>query len=137
MTAINHLSRLAEHQATILDILERGERLLRSADRDPQALARTRWELARAVMAYQGFKHREIFDPIAREADAKRAGTARRLKAACVSSGETFRAYVARWSSVDVLGCWDEYQRAAHKLIADLRAGLAQEKREAEALLRN
>lgn len=128
------LARFAEHQATLHDILGRGERLL--GERDAVALARTRWELARAVMAYQGFKHREIFDPVARGPDAERARVARRLKAACVEAGETFRAYVAKWSSADVIGRWDEYHPAAHALIADLRAHMAREKDEAEALLR-
>lgn len=135
MTQANHLARLDEHQATIHAILRRGERLLRSPDRDAAALARTRWELARAVMAYQGFKHRDLFDPIAAAAEPARARVAQRLKAECVSSGETFRAHVAKWSAGSVLDRWDEYQAAALRLIADLRAGMTRERREAEALL--
>lgn len=136
MTYAHRLARLDEHQATIHDVLRRGERLLRSPDHDAAAIARTRWELARAVMAYQGFKHRELFDPIAATGDPARAATARRLKAACVSSGEAFRAYLAKWSVGDVLDRWDEYQPAALRLIADLRAQLAREKYDAEALLK-
>lgn len=87
-------------------------------------------------MAYQGFKHREIFDPAMRLPDPDRAGAARRLKDMCLASDHAFRAYVSKWSSVDVLDRWDEYRPAALRLIADLRTGVAQEKAEARTLLR-
>ena len=70
MATDTRLMRLEEHQATIHDILRRGERMLRAPERDATALARTRWELARAILAYQGFKHHEIFDPVARRGPA-------------------------------------------------------------------
>jgi hypothetical protein len=136
MNPDKRLVRLEEHQTTIHDILRRGERMLRAPDRDAAGLARTRWELARAVLTYQGFKHHEIFDPIARRGPAGYADAARRLKAACVASGDAFRAYVARWSAVSVLDRWDEYQPAALALIAGIRDDLARERREAGALLK-
>ena len=136
MATDTRLMRLEEHQATIHDILRRGERVLRAPERDATALARTRWELARAILAYQGFKHHEIFDPVARRGPAARADAARRLKAACVASGDAFRAYVARWSAVSVVDRWDEYQPAAFALIAGIRDHLARERREAGELLK-
>jgi hypothetical protein len=136
MSPDTRLVRLEEHQTTIHDILRRGERMLRAPDRDAAGLARTRWELARAILAYQGFKHHEIFDPVARRGPAGYADAARLLKAACVASGDAFRAYVARWSAVSVLDRWDEYQPAALALIAGIRDDLARERREAGALLK-
>lgn len=136
MNPDTRLARLDAHQTTIHDILRRGERMLRAPERDAAALARARWELARAILAYQGFKHHEIFDPIARRGPAVRADAARRLKAACVATGDAFRAYVARWSAVSVLDRWDEYQPAALALIAGIRDHLGRERREAEALLK-
>lgn len=136
MTDDPRLGRLDEHQATILNILRRGERMLGAAEPDAAALARARWELARAVMTYQGFKHRELFDPLAAAGCPDRAGAARRLKADCLASGEAFRAYVAKWSSVSVLDRWAEYHPAALRLIADLRGHLARERAETERLLR-
>ena len=135
MVSDSRLARLDEHQATILDIVRRGERMLHGPDRDAAGLARARWELARAIMAYQGFKHREIFDPVAEAGDAGRAHAARRLKADCIAVGEGFRAYVARWSAVSVLDRWDEYHAAALKLIADIRGHLLRERADAAALL--
>lgn len=129
------LTRLDEHQATILDITRRGERMLHAPDRDAAGLARARWELARAILAYQGFKHREIFDPVAARGSPQQAAAARRLKAECTTTGDRFRAYVSTWSSVSVLDRWEEYQAAALRLIADLREQLARERREAEMLL--
>lgn len=135
MASDSRLARLDEHQATILDIMRRGERMLRAPDRDAAGLARGRWELARALLAYQGFKHREIFDPIAGLGAPGHADTARRLKVECVATGDAFRAYIARWSAVSVLDRWDEYQPAALALIAGIREQLARERREAAALL--
>lgn len=135
MNIDTRLARLDEHQATILDITRRGERMLRAPERDAAGLARGRWELARAIMAYQGFKHREIFDPVAARGAPQQAAAARRLKAECMATVDAFRAYVARWSSGSVIDRWDEYQAAALRLITDLRAQLARERREAEALL--
>lgn len=129
------LTRLEEYQATILGILQRGERLLNATERDAAALARTRWELARAMLAYQGFKHRELFDPITASGCPRRAPLARRLKNDCLAMGEAFRAYVAKWSAVSVLDCWAEYQPAALRLITQIRDHLARERRETAALL--
>lgn len=128
------LARLDEHQAAILDILRRGERMLHASERDVAGLARARWELARAILGYQGFKHREIFDPAAAGAPSH-AALARRLKAECVATGESFRAYLSRWSSVSVGDHWAEYQPAALALIATIRTHLARERREAQPLL--
>lgn len=130
------LVRLDEHQATIHDILRRGERMLRAPERDAAGLARARWELARAILGYQGFKHREIFDPIAERDAPDRAQVARRLKAECVATGDAFRAYVAKWSAVSVLDHWDEYRPAALATVAGIRDHLARERREAGALLK-
>ncbi len=129
------LVRLDEHQAIIHDILRRGERMLRAPDRDAAGLARARWELARAIMAYQGFKHHEIFDPIARRDAPDRAEAARRLKAECVATGDAFRTYVARWTKVSVIDHWHEYHPAAMALLAGIKDHLARERREAAALL--
>lgn len=135
LPADRRLARLDEHQATILNIVHRGERMLNAPERDAAALARTRWELARAVLAYQGFKHRELFDPASASDDPRRATTARRLKAECAAAGDSFRAYVTRWSAVSVLDRWAEYQPAALRLIADIRTQLTRERHEAAALL--
>jgi hypothetical protein len=136
MASDPRLVRLDEHQATIQDILRRGQRMLRAPDRDAAGLARARWELARAIMAYQGFKHREIFDPIARAGAPDHAHAARRLKGECVAAGDAFRAYVAKWSAVSILDHWSEYQPAALALIAGIKDHLTRERREAGTLLK-
>ncbi len=135
MASDSRLVRLDEHQAIIHDILRRGQRMLRAPDRDAAGLARARWELARALLTYQGFKHHEIFDPVAMRGPPDRVATARRLKSECIATGDTFRAYVARWSTGSVLDRWDEYQPAALALIGLLKDHLARERREAGALL--
>ena len=136
MSNPDRLKQLDAHQTIILEIIAAGERLLAAPERDAAALARKRWELARALMAYQGFKHREIFDPLAARGGPDQARAARRLKADCVAMGESFRAYVARWSAVSVCDRWDEYQAAATKLVADLRLHLRRERSETSSLLR-
>ncbi|HEX8382854.1 MAG TPA: hypothetical protein VF592_05700 [Sphingomonas sp.] len=135
MNIDNRLKRLDEHQAAIHALVRRGERLLGAADHDAPELARGRWELARAIMAYQGFKHREIFDPITARGTADQARTARRLKAKCVARGDAFRAYVAKWSAVSVLDRWDEYRPAAIAMIAEIKEQLTRERGEAAMLL--
>lgn len=129
------LTRLDEHQSAILDILRRSERLLKAPERDAPALARERWELARALLAYQGFVNREVFDPLIASGGPRRAPVARRLKADCAAAGEAFRAHVAKWSAAGVLDRWAEYQPATLALIARLRDQLARERRDGAALL--
>lgn len=130
------LTRLGEHQSGILAILRGAEPLLLDpVERDVAGPARARWALMRALMGYQQFKHREIFDPaIAGRVlgDAQRAG---RMKRACMMMGDEFRGHVAKWSAADVGGCWPIYQPAALAMVARLRAHIAKEREEIEALL--
>ncbi|WP_375426962.1 hypothetical protein [uncultured Sphingomonas sp.] len=128
--------RLGEHQTVIHDILRRDEQVLRSPERNAEALARSRWALARAIIAYQAFKHHEIFDPVMRRGSPADAAAARRLKAECIASGDAFRTYVAKWSKVSILDHWTEYQAAALALVAAVRCHLARERAATTALLR-
>lgn len=136
MKGTDRLAQLDAHQATIAAIMREAGKMLRSPDRDAAGLSRKRWEVTRALMAYQGFKHREIFDPIVAKGAPDEARAARRLKADCIAMGDTVRAYVAHWSAVSVADCWDEYQPAATALIATLRDHMTRERRDAAQLLR-
>lgn len=136
MSNNRRLAQLDAHQAVILEMLKRGEGLLNAPERDAGALARTRWELVRALMAYQRFKHSEIFDPVAAKGCTDEARLARRLKSDCLQMGEAFRAYVATWSSRSVLECWAEYHPAALALVARIRDHMATERRETGRLLK-
>lgn len=130
------LTPLNEHQSGILAIIRGSEPLLLAPlERDVAGLARARWALMRALMGYQQFKHREIFDPAIAGAvlgDAQRAG---RMKRACTIMSDEFRGYVAKWSAADVGGSWPSYQPAALAMVARLRAHIAREREEIEALL--
>jgi hypothetical protein len=130
------LDRLRAHQDGILVIMGGAEPLLRDpAVRDVAALARARWALMRALTAYGLFKHNEIFDPAICRRVLGEAQRVERMKRACITMGDQFRAYVTKWSGTDVAGEWAIYQPTALAMIARLREHIATEKREIAALL--
>lgn len=130
------LARLHQHQQAVLSIMDEAEPLLRDpAARDVAALARARWAMVRGLGEYQLFKHRRIFDPALATPDAPSRERAARLKQRCVEMGDEFRAYVTRWGGADVAGEWPTYQAAALKMMARLRAHVARERTECEALI--
>lgn len=123
-----------ELQDRILAIASRAEALLRSDTKDVATLGQGRWEVARALLEYQMFKHSRIFDPIDR-AQNGRAARARGMKAECLRFGDELRAYVLKWSSLSVVDHWEQYKPAALEGIARMRAHLARERAEIAELL--
>ena len=98
MTTRAAVDRLMEHPSAILAIIDRSEAMVATADTfDGAALARSRWELTRALTAYQLFKDREIFEPALRTGAPAQQALAAGMKDQCVALGDEFRDYVARW----------------------------------------
>ena len=136
MTPVSRLDRLHAHQDGILAIMRGAEAMLRDpALRNVAELAQARWALMRALIAYQLFKHGQIFDPAIARQLLGEAGRAERMKRACTGMGEEFRGYVTKWSGVDVDGCWAAYQPAALAMMERLRRHIATERREIATLL--
>lgn len=136
MTKAVLLARLHRHQDNILAMMRTAEPLLRNASlRDVPALSRARWALMRALTEYQLFKHNEIFDPAIAGAVLGSAQRADRLKRACITVGDEYRAYATKWGGADIEGVWSVYQPAALQMIARLRDHLAREREDCAALL--
>jgi hypothetical protein len=123
------------HQTVVRDLLARKEALIRASQGDAEALSRLRWELIRAFMAYQMFKHREIFDAAASGGTPDQVVLAKRLKVDCIAMGAAHREYTQTWSLTDVADRWPEYQSAALAMIETLRVHLAAERRETQAIM--
>lgn len=130
------LERLHQHQETVLAIMRGAEPLMTDpALRDIAGLARARWALVRALLAYQRFKHAEIFDPAIARCLLIEATRAERMKRACLAVGEEFRVHVGKWSGRDVAGEWAEYQPAALRMMKRLREHVARERAEVALLV--
>ena len=130
------LERLRRHQEDALAIMGDTEPMLAKAASDEVgALARARWALMRTLIAYQHFKHRELFDPAIARNILGEAQRAARMKQACMAMGEEFRDHISLWSRRDVGGEWATYQPAALSMMAKLRKHLAQERAEIETLV--
>ena len=130
------LDQLQGHQDGILAIMRGAEPLLTDpTSRDVAALARARWALMRALTAYALFKHSRIFDPAIGRQVLGEAQRAKRMKQACLATGDDFRRHVTKWSGRDVAGEWAAYQPAALAMLARLRGHIVQEREEIAALL--
>lgn len=128
------LEHLKDHQDKILSIMAGVEKLLVSGSiADARTLSAMRWELTRAMTAYQHFKHREIFQPLIDRGTSQQAWAARALMNNCIKAGNECRAHVAKWSG-DGISDWDDYRRAALTFIARVRRYMATEAREVAGL---
>lgn len=130
------LARLDEHQAKALEIIKRGDVLLApGAEPDPLLLVQSRWELTRILVAYQAFKHHELFNPIIRNGAPDKARLAEQMKRECVAIGDEYREHVARCTNLDIPKHWDSYRPAVAKLLARIKAHMARERWVSESLL--
>jgi hypothetical protein len=102
---------------------------------DPLATANARWRLTRLLTGYQIFKHQRIFDPLARHGSREDARAAQQMKIDCVAIGQTFRAYLARWTASGIEGREPEYRRDARGMMSLLEHHILRERRGIEALL--
>ena len=131
------VERLVEHQRTIAAIAERALPLLAvDSQPDPMALSRLRWELVRAMTAYQHFKHREIFDPAIKRGTGHLQHMAEVMKTDCVALGDEFTRYVQHWSSVGTADRWHEYRQDALAMSTRLRRHVEREGQAISAMLR-
>ena len=128
------LIRLHGHQTEILDIVDRAETML-GGSRDVAGLSRIRWVLVRVMGRYQIFKHSEVLDPLIARGSPLDAQRATRMKEACLAPGEAFHEHVRRWSASDVDAEWTVFQPAAQMMMGRIRAHIAREQAEIDALL--
>ncbi|WP_066800359.1 hypothetical protein [Sphingomonas soli] len=129
------LSQLYEHQSAVKVEIAAAHAVLAADPVDPLDLVSRRWALTRLLTGYQGFKHQQIFDPLARHGTPDDAYAARHMKIQCVAMGETFRAYLARWTESGIEGREHEYRREAKGMMALLERHILHERRGIEALL--
>ena len=129
------LSQLYDHQTAVKAAMAETQAMLRADMVDPQETAAARWALTRLLTGYQMFKHQRIFDPLVRHGSLEDAHVAREMKIACVAAGETFRAYLARWTASGIEGREMEYRRDAKGMMALLERHILHERRGIEALL--
>jgi hypothetical protein len=132
------LERLTEHQQMIGDITGRAQALLQEkVQPDPMALSRLRWELMRAMTAYQQFKHREIFDPAIKRGEVNLQRMATAMKTECIAIGDALTRYVQHWSSTGTADRWPEYRAAAMDMSTRLRQHVEREGQAIPAMLRD
>jgi hypothetical protein len=130
------LSRLDEHQAKALRVIDRGDVLLApGADPDTAQLVQSRWELTRILGAYQAFKHHELFDPIIRCGTPDKVKLAEQMKLECIAVGIEYRTHVERCTNLDIVAHWDSYRPTVAKLLARIKAHMARERWVVEGLL--
>lgn len=123
------LTLFSQHQAQVLTIMDQAEPILRTGGpADAPTLGRLRWELLRALGAYELFKHCELFDRAIAAGSPADAALARQMKADCLAMKDQFRAYVARWSRCSVAAEWQTYQPAALAMGRRLRDHLGRER---------
>lgn len=94
---------------------------------DATTLAESRQELARLLMEYALFKHRNIFEP-AIFSGGERAKEARRLKIACIVAGEDYRTYTRAAAVSGPLDDWRAYRLRATAQVASLRSHVIAER---------
>ncbi|RYD91935.1 MAG: hypothetical protein EOP61_26600 [Sphingomonadales bacterium] len=129
------LSQLYEHQAAVKGAIAEAQAMLAADTIEPQDIAAGRWMLTRLLTGYQMFKHQRVFDPLARNGTSDDAHAARQMKIQCVAMGETFRAYLARWTASGIEGREHEYRREAKGMMSLLERHILHERRGIEALL--
>lgn len=129
------LAALGEHQSTIAALLRQSrERLDLDQAANAASLAALRWQLMRALRAYQLFKHRVIFDPAAKSGNAAEALRAAAMKERCLAIGEVFTEHVKRWSDGRAIAAWPDYVAAASTLVDQIADHLERESAEVRAL---
>ncbi len=119
-----------DHHRRAAAIMAVQRALLVSGSRtDPATHARHRWELLRALVEFQIFKHRDIFDPMIRQGNPRTAPRAQAMKTECAALGAEVRAFVARWSDGSVDTDRERFRIATLALIAKVERGLADQRR--------
>lgn len=131
------LNSLADHQHKVREILARTHPLLDEEQACPDAMAvsRLRWELVRALAAYQQFKHRSIFDPMIMRGSPQLKRMSEVMKAACIAIGEDYTRHVQHWGTRGTSGHWPEYRQAALAMRERLNKHLDREEREVASLI--
>lgn len=130
------LARLDEHQARALEVIRRGDILLGpAAEPNPALLVQSRWELTRILVAYQAFKHHELFNPVIRGGAPDKARLAEQMKRECIVIGDDYRDHVARCTNLDIPKHWDSYRPAVVRLLARVKSHMARERWVIESLL--
>jgi hypothetical protein len=122
--------RLDGHYRAIIAVLSQVSPVLAKQSifaADAAMLIERRQEMARLLMEYALFKHRDIFEP-AIFAGGERAKEARRLKIACIVAGEDFRSYTRAAAAAGPLEDWRGYRLRATAQAASLRAHVVAER---------
>lgn len=132
------IAHLQQHQREIEASLREGQALLADGNAlQLKAIALVRWQLMRALRAYQLFKHTEIFNPIIASGAPSRAREAEELKQRCIVIGEAYREHVQRWSLSGPAHSWPDYLKETQEIIRRIRAHLDQETLGVAALIAN
>lgn len=132
------LNLLVGYQHDIRELLIEWERLLEPGAGDcPSLVAALRWKLLRVLRAYQLFKHREIFDPLARSDISHIAQSASRLKQQCTKIGLAYTDYIKQWSGNSVASEANSYLSATRQIISWVKQHLNTECSQVRALMRD
>lgn len=132
------VAHLQHHHREIETSLREGQALLDDGDASQlKAIALVRWQLMRALRAYQLFKHTEIFNPIIASGALPRAREAEDLKQRCILIGEAYQEHVKQWSLSGPAHSWPTYIKEAQEIIRRIRTHLNEETLSVEALIAN
>lgn len=118
--------RFAELRDRIDDVSRRARALLECAKGSSNTpdLARTRWQLTKALSDYHAFILGEFCSPGSARAPAE-ANMISRIKSDCDALNKHMQEYARKWSTGDNSARWEEYRPAALALLASVQEGLA------------
>ena len=97
-------------------------------------MATLRWQLMRALRAYQLFKHGEVFEPLIQCGDPAISAAARNLKERCIAIGEDYTVFVTRWSGGAAALAWHKYRIEARGMVQRIEGHLKTEQEQMRAL---
>ncbi|SEM90879.1 hypothetical protein SAMN05192583_1483 [Sphingomonas gellani] len=129
---------LADHQQRVRAIIAQAAPTLDMREpADPMAISRLRWELVRALNAYQQFKHRSIFDPVIAGRCPRTRAMGEALKADCLAIGADYTQFVQHWTRLGTAGHWSDYREAAFAMRRRIGQHLDREQQKVAALIRS
>jgi hypothetical protein len=138
MNGTRAIELLGEHQRKVRELLRQTHEVLTPGQPETfAAVATLRWQIMRALRAYQLFKHHEIFDPLVTSGNAPTKAAATVLKEQCLAIGKDYAGFVERWSSGAATADWTRYATEAKKVVRRIDQHLINEQDKVRLLIGN
>lgn len=119
----------AEH-AELIDIADLFAIELRAPTPDIERLAALRLRFSRVLLLHLAQEDHLLYPTLKRTTDAPTRDLAARFESEMGQLGDTYRNYVARWSSIAIAQDWDGFRTETRALLAALRRRIRREETE-------